>query len=526
MKRSRAEEAMAPLARSTGADLLERRERDLALASAYNGGQNLTQIDDKSLKKLLTSLEKKVNENLELRSKYPNDPEKFMHSEVDLDIEVRNLQSLATTPHLYPALVRYEATALLLPLLQHVNKSITVTTIQTISELIEVEEVEFATEFTSDLLRNNVTDLLEEALYKCTNEKGDDEEREIVSSILSVIECLVDHQSSVAESLQEKKARGSVLHWIVNRVGVDHANDSNRTLSSEILAIMLQNSDRNKKIMVHELNGIEVLLQAIASFRKVDPVDSEEEEYLENLFDALCACAMLEENKEELSKAEALELMVVMMKKRPAARLPAMKVCNFALTACGLLCENFVSAGGLGLLFAFFMGKGSSKKTKAFEMQELAISIIANLLAFLGAGPKRNRVLAKFAEQDCEKLDRLVELWNEYSEKLGKATDDLAGDDDEEYLELLDSGLYVLQQLALVKAFLWASGDVGIQKRLVFVMEQYGHSLKDISRVLKRQFGFMYNDSETKNTVSEGGEEAQKNKLKKLIDIIEYNYDE
>ena len=123
-------------------------------------------------------------------------------------------------------------------------------------------------------------------------------------------------------------------------------------------------------------------------------------------------------------------------------------------------------------------------------------------------------------------MDRLVELWNEYSEKLGKATDDLAGDDDEEYLELLDSGLYVLQQLALVKAFLWASGDVGIQKRLVFVMEQYGHSLKDISRVLKRQFGFMYNDSETKNTVSEGGEEAQKNKLKKLIDIIEYNYDE
>ena len=40
------------------------------------------------------------------------------------------------------------------------------------------------------------------------------------------------------------------------------------------------------------------------------------------------------------------------------------------------------------------------------------------------------------------------------------------------YLELLGSGLYVLQQLALVIGYIWASGDAAVQKRLVFVMHQ------------------------------------------------------
>ena len=49
--------------------------------------------------------------------------------------------------------------------------------------------------------------------------------------------------------------------------------------------------------------------------------DAEEEEYLENLFDCLCATAMLRESKEELLRTEALELMVVMMKKREKTRV-------------------------------------------------------------------------------------------------------------------------------------------------------------------------------------------------------------
>ena len=59
-------------------------------------------------------------------------------------------------------------------------------------------------------------------------------------------------------------------------------------------------------------------------------------------------------------------------------------------------------------------------------LQEHVVSIVTNLLHKVPLASKsRSRVLSKFAEQECEKLDRLVELWSEYSEKIGPAADSL-----------------------------------------------------------------------------------------------------
>jgi len=321
------------------------------------------------------------------------------------------------------------------------------------------------------------------------------------------------------------------MAWLIARVGRGE-NDSNRLYASEILAILLQTSDASKRAFALELGGMEALLQAVARYRKANPGDAEEEEYLENVFDALCASAMLPEGKGELLKAEAIDLMVIMMKKRPLARLPAMKFCNFALTDSAPACEQFVASLGLGPLFGFFMGKGldkgagkkakgkkKMKRDQAGEMQEHVVSIVTNLLHKVPLASKsRNRVLSKFAEQECEKLDRLVELWSEYSEKIGPAADSLEpslGEEaEEQYLELLGSGLYVLQQLALVIAYLWASGDPAVQKRLVFVMHQYGHTLREVSEVLQRQFLFVYEGQEGAK------EDEEKERLKGLIEII------
>ena len=514
-----------------GVDLLSRRESELGPTTTSN-------FDEKVLRKLLTALEKRANQNVELRLKYPDQPEKFMDSEIELDAEIKNLQTLAAFPEYYPSLVRLQGIPLLLGLFTHENLSIVRDVTLVLSELLDADAAEDKPEeaiaLAEELLGNGVMKMLrDQVLKRCKNEQSDTEEADCVFHALTLLENLMDLKPQVAETLSERKGEGegekgsSVMEWLITRISSPE-NDSNRVYSSEILAILLQSSDKNKG-KLGEYNGIETLLQAIARYRKAkEKLSSEEEEYLENLFDALCAAAMLDTNKGELLKAEAMDLMVIMMKKRVLARLPAMKVCNFALTDCKVLCEQFVSSLGLGPLFGFFMGKGFDKSNKkrreqALEMQESVISIVTNLLQKLPVGSKRNRVLAKFAEQDCEKLDRLVELWHEYNEKLGDATEtlDKAAEDAElEYLELMDSGLYVLQQLAVVKAYLWASGDPNIQKRLVFVLQQYGYSLMDISTVLRRQFKFMY-ELQGQDTRSNGIDEEQKSRLEKLIKYIE-----
>lgn len=49
-------------------------------------------------------------------------------------------------------------------------------------------------------------------------------------------------------------------------------------------------------------------------YRRRDPVDADEEEFMENVFDALCAALSEPEIKNLFLEAEGVDLMVLMMK--------------------------------------------------------------------------------------------------------------------------------------------------------------------------------------------------------------------
>ena len=63
-------------------------------------------LNSESLKKMLLGFEKKINKNQKLRMKYPDDPEKFLDSEVELHEELNNLYAISASPELYPAFVQ------------------------------------------------------------------------------------------------------------------------------------------------------------------------------------------------------------------------------------------------------------------------------------------------------------------------------------------------------------------------------------------------------------------------------------
>ena len=62
-----------------------------------------------SLKSLLVNFEKKITKNQKLRVKYPNDPDKFMASEVELHEEIQELHTVAASPELYGIIVDTKA---------------------------------------------------------------------------------------------------------------------------------------------------------------------------------------------------------------------------------------------------------------------------------------------------------------------------------------------------------------------------------------------------------------------------------
>jgi len=146
------------------------------------------------------------------------------------------------------------------------------------------------------------------------------------------------------------------------------------------------------------VDGMECLLQSVASYRKRDPQSAEECEYLENCLDALSAALLSRNNARAFLEAEGVELMVRCLRERVHGGGGALKCLSFALSGSSSAssksaaaaasganenkdqkedddedddrdkdddpyiraCETFVDAGGLKYLFPSYMGKISA----------------------------------------------------------------------------------------------------------------------------------------------------------------------
>ena len=133
----------------------------------------------------------------------------------------------------------------------------------------------------------------------------------------------------------------------------------NKQYSAEVLAILLQSSVNNRKRFV-ELEGIDVFLQLLSAYRKRDPAKgTEEEEYVENVFDCVTCCVDEEEGKQKYLDAEGMELCLIMLKEGKMSRPRALRLMDHALGGpTGIsCCERLVEAAGLKVIFTMFMKK-------------------------------------------------------------------------------------------------------------------------------------------------------------------------
>ncbi|KAK9194258.1 hypothetical protein WN944_004962 [Citrus x changshan-huyou] len=498
---------------------------DPSLLEALEKSQSSVEaLDLRTVKKLVLSFERRLKENIEARLKYPDQPEKFADTEVDLHEELEKLKVLAGGPELYPDVVNLNVIPSILGLLSHDNTDIAIDVVHLLQDLTDEDVLEDNDEparvLVDALIENNVLELLVQNLQRLSDADSDPDEMAAVYNTLATIENLIEVKPSVAELACE---RTKLLRWLLGKIKVREF-DSNKQYASEILAILLQNSTANQK-RLGQMNGVDVLLQAVAMYKSKDPKTSDEEEMLENLFDSLCCVLMPLENKERFVKAEGVELMIIIMKQKKSAYASAIRALDFAMTKYPPACERFVDVLGLKTAFAAFMGKASSllpfppsavsipvnKKNKKEryqeELEERLVSLIASLFgkqasetpqafSFRGGilrGSRRERLLSKFVENECEKIDRLMELYMRYSDRVRAETDrlneleldDLEMDEEEKYNRKLESGLYTLQLIAVILGHLWCSEQPQMRTRIELLLKQQKLTKKDVKDILQ-----------------------------------------
>ncbi|RYR65292.1 hypothetical protein Ahy_A03g011232 isoform A [Arachis hypogaea] len=525
---------------------------DLSLLEAIEKSQNAVEaLDLRTLKKLVLAFERRLKENIEARLKYSNQPDRFADSELDLHEELQKLKILAGAPELYPDLVALNVVPSIVDLLNHDNTDIAIDVVQLLQDLTDEDVLddndEPAKVLVDALIENSVLELLVQNLHRLNDSDPDDSAA--VYATLATIENLIEVKPAVAELVCEKT---KLMKWLLGKIKVREF-DGNKQYASEILAILLQSSTANQK-RLGQMNGVDVVLQAVAMYKSRDPKSSDEEEMLENLFDCLCCLLMPLENKERFVKAEGVELMIIIMKQKKLAYGSAIRALDFAMTKYPPACERFVDVLGLKTAFAAFMGKASAtlpsplliipvnKKNKKEryqeELEERIVSLISSLFGGILRGSRRERLLSKFVENECEKIDRLMELYMRYSDRVKAESerlnevelDDLEMDEDEKYNRKLEAGLYtlqvkfsiiyqedcvILQLIAVILGHIWCSEHPQMRGRIELLLKQNKLSKNHLKDILQE-----YHDNIGDLDGPEEKERAQ-TKIQKFISALE-----
>jgi beta-catenin-like protein 1 len=151
-----------------------------------------------------------------------------------------------------------------------------------------------------------------------------------------------------------------VVSWILKRLKrPEKPVTQNKQYAAEVLAILLQSSSVNRKVVI-DLNGVDLFLQLLSVYRKRDPEKgTDEEEFGENIFDCLTCLVEVAEGKAKFVEAEGVELCLIMIKEGMMSRARALRLLDHSLAGSygGEVAEKVVDAAGLKPIFSMFMKK-------------------------------------------------------------------------------------------------------------------------------------------------------------------------
>ncbi len=238
----------------------------------------------------------------------------------------------------------------------------------------------------------------------------------------------------------------------------------------------------------------------------MDPGSLEEEEFIQNIFDCLCVFLQHPENQKMFSQAEGTQLMLILWKKKKKLwNYGAMKVIDYALSKNRKNCEEFVKVLGLKRLFSAFM-KQKKNLSKAGQNNEEAeggehqLNIILSLFRNLEA-ISAQRLLHKFSEKECEKIDRLIEVRNENEDKLvlfeqQQQAEENQMDEENLYLERLDAGMYVMQLVDIILAYACSGYQMGSDANGGKTEENSKKLEEELGEISKKRLLQIFNQNE------------------------------
>ncbi|SOV23461.1 beta-catenin-like protein 1, putative [Plasmodium sp. DRC-Itaito] len=443
--------------------------------------ENIECVDESSIKKIGVLLKKKKTKNERDRMEYPEEPEKWVSSEVDLDEILVNLKNLSVCTNLYKSMIDSDIFGEIIDLLNHPNNDIVIEVIDIIKEITNPSNIYELDKELNDIMiqylnKKKLCHFLINVLDKI-NEEENDEYYNTMTSILNILDNIFELENDLQNDLLKNS---KLLFFLLNRINNEIKNDdSNSLYASEIFVLLIlrinQFSQNVYDDFYYIISIFNPILKYISKYKDKDPESINKKEILLNYFQALGNLLLLNKNKNVFLNTIGFELMLKLLSERKFLCFPSLKIFAILLND-NESCNKFIEMNGLKYLFCLFMLRDIKKQNhmSVFEFEENIIIIISNLCLFC-TGTFQGRVLNKFGEKKCEKIIRLLEIRQKYHEVIIKdkkkkqknknqVNDNLKKmniqiDEDSkknlEYIELCDKGylIYQLTDVILIALF-------------------------------------------------------------------------
>ena len=441
------------------------------------------EFTESSSRKIIKEFEKALLTNTKQRAQFQDDALQFLESEINLNQILNTFLSISEFPSLFPFIVDSGVFSKLISLLSHENSDISVAAILVIEAWLDSDQEKCLVD---PLMFPDHIQLLVQNMTRLSNQ--DEAADSGVFSSLSILESILSIDPSFATIISQTT---DILNFIAKNISLKSFS-SIRQYSIEILSILLLNSPESITLW-NNLDGVDLLLRALSSFKKKDPIHSDEVSLMENLFDSICNSLSNIHSKEKFLTEEGLELMIIMLENRKMSRIHAVRVIDHAIENHAKLAQHFIDIGGLKKIFPIFMGLDRKIVKKYSEFNEdsddeAVVSIIASLLKQSRRGSLFDRIILKFKESDCEKMERLLLLFQLYSLKSTRIQEDedfLELNQDQQYLLRLENGLSTLQQISLIFGYLVLNETDDFLKSVIADgMIQLEDSIESISKIL------------------------------------------
>lgn len=395
---------------------------DLDIDEVLRQAENVKCINESSVKKIAAILKKKRKKNEQERIEHPNNPEKWVDSEVDLNEVLLSIKNLTVCTNLYKSLIEEAVFEDIIILTNHQNVDIIIEALEILKEITEPSNIyELDSEVREALiiyLNKHKFSYFIINIVEQVNEKECEEAYSCISIVLNILENIFELENNLQNDFL---TNSKLIFFLLKRITVNvKYEDTNCLACSEILAILILRINQFAQHVYNDFHYtitiFNCLLKYISKYRKIEPENLNRKENLLNCFQALRYLLLIENNKQVFENTMGFELMLKALSERKFLAIPSLKVLTVLLHN-KEICNKFVEMEGLKYLFCLFMLR-DVKKNKVldiFEFEENMITIISNLILhcseiFL------ERVMNKFVEKKCEKIIRLLELRQKYND--------------------------------------------------------------------------------------------------------------